>query len=136
MCVHVRVCVCVHVCVCVCVCACVRVRVCVCVCVYMCRVVLLTHVVLLDKSQQYAYQMVRTDSREMKLDAFVRPSSLQQATRPNNAQTDQNSPTEMDTTIVPTGSEGCVIACALVFLIINFSKVISKETTRPTRHPQ
>lgn len=53
--------------------------------------------------------MVRTDSREMKLDAFVRPSSLHQATQPSNAQNDrdnQNSPTEMDTTIAPPEIEG------------------------------
>ena len=85
----------------------------------MCRIALLhiNNIILLDKSQQYAYQMVRTDSRELKLDAFVRPSSLQQAIQPSNAQTDrdnQNSPTEMDTTIVPTGSKGSVITCTLV----------------------
>ena len=55
--------------------------------------------------------MVRTDSREMKLDAFIRPSSLQQPSQPNNSQTNtdnQNDPTEMDTTMAATGSEGCV----------------------------
>ena len=71
-------------------------------------------IVPLDKPAQYAYQMVRTDSREMKLDAFIRPPSLQQQQQPSqsvNPQADpanQSSPTEMDTTTVDTGSEGCV----------------------------
>ena len=76
-----------------------------------CRV-LLQQLILLDKSHQYAYQMVRTDSKEMKLDAFVRPPSLQQATQSNSAQTVEDnldSLTEMDTTIAVAGSEGCVI---------------------------
>lgn len=57
--------------------------------------------------------MVRTDSREMKLDAFVRPSSLQPIQH-SSAQIDpanQNSPTEMDTT---TGTEGCAITTVYV----------------------
>lgn len=83
-------------------------------------------IVPLDKPAQYAYQMVRTDSREMKLDAFIRPSSLQQQQQPSqsvNPQADpdnQSSPTEMDTTTVDTGSEGCVNTLCILFPIYKF----------------
>ena len=49
--------------------------------------------------------MVRTDSREMKLDAFVRPPSLDTATQPSSSSAapptnavNQSEPVDMDTT--------------------------------------
>jgi len=61
-------------------------------------------VTLGEKSSQYAYHMVRTDSREMKLDAFVRPPSLNATAQPSSSNatpttntTNQNDPIEMDT---------------------------------------
>ena len=81
-------------------------------------------VVPLDKPAQYAYQMVRTDSREMKLDAFIRPSSLQQqpsqSVNPQADPANQSSPTEMDTTTVDAGSEGCVNTLCTLFPIYTF----------------
>ncbi|XP_065885951.1 DNA mismatch repair protein Mlh1-like [Dysidea avara] len=54
-----------------------------------------------EKPSQYAYQMVRTDSREMKLDAFVRPPSLDATTRPSSTPTtntaNRSDPVDMDT---------------------------------------
>lgn len=78
----------------------------------MCLCVLMCCITTTDQTQQYAYQMVRTDSKEMKLDAFVRPSSLQQTNQPSHSQIDphnENDPIEMDTTMAATGSEGYVI---------------------------
>ena len=55
-----------------------------------------------EKSAQYVYQMVRTDSREMKLDAFVRPPSLDATIRPSSSGATPttnaaNRPIDMDT---------------------------------------
>ena len=71
--------------------------------------------------------MVRTDSREMKLDAFIRPSSLQQqqqqpsqSVNPQADPDNQSSLTEMDTTTVDTGGEGCVNTLRILFPIYTF----------------